>query len=182
MAEDERPKREESTGNPPPPTDNTVSKGEAAVTASFSPASQSSEKVWVQSVENSKTSADGNKDKKLDEEGDTSYKSYEKPIGSGDKKEPSKDIETGNSREDEEGKRASFASSASSGDSSGASELAALKREMTLRKSRMDIETLTLMAKLEAKKKKQRQRNTGLGVFVILIGVIFGIIFALGVV
>lgn len=144
-----------------PPAPTTVSKDDSQ-NAISSPASHSSEKIWVQSVEDKKHSGQKGED----------YEQYETTL----KKE---DVETGRgAKKEEEAKRASFASNASS-DSSGSEELAALKREMTVRKSRMDIETLTLMAKLERKKRKQRQRMIGLGVFLLVVAGVLGALYAL---
>lgn len=178
MTEDEAPEPEEASGTPPPPTDETVSKDNAA-NATGSQGSQSSQQIWLQNVEDNKDSTGDSiitKGSSTEDAGEKKeYKQYE--TKSEDQKD--KDIEKGDKKQGA-AKRASFASSASgSSESSGASELAALKREMTVRKSRMDIETLSLMAKLEKKKAKQRKRLIGLAVFVVVVGGIFGAIFAL---
>lgn len=178
---------DESPTPPPPPKDDMVSKEVLEVHNTFSPSSQSSEKVWVQTVEDdSKKNADASDrtgvSPKKDEKDDKEYNEYEyeQPLADAKELEAKKDIETGNCQDGEKSKRASFSSASSrSSESSGASELEKLKQEMTVRKSRRDIETLTLMAKLEQKKRKQKQRVIGLGIFAVLIGGILAIIWAI---
>jgi len=153
---------------------------------------KSSEKVKVKNIEDFYSTEEGTPNDAAVQ--DMEAGEAKKPKEEGEEQEPRESNGGGNERriqlkeDDEKNKRHNeredigeshrTGSSESSGDS-GASELAALKKEFTIRKSRFDIEAMSLQQRLGTKKKKQKQRLIGLGIFIILIGGIYGIIIAL---